>query len=580
MTRWIRWSASALLAFFLLPASAVFAHAAFLGASISDGSVLSEAPPSIELAFNDKILLDASSVELVYIGHSETVQLPLSTKVSDTVIVANLPVLLKGQYVVRFTVVDPADLHKTVGSISFGVGVLAPYSNASEQITSSWLSALLRALSDVLIFVLIGISLIAVRTVKSNNNLVDEIIRWVALLAIGLASIWFVLVVLDIASVGVENINFFSLMFTSDPGRRAVIGLPMAYCLTFLARLLRESEDVEVTQYLARALCGMGVILAIIASMGGHTPIGGNALVGLVIHSLHLYSLGAWVGVLAVVYVVTRKNSEYRWLWSSATQIFTIAAPLVIATGIFLTGRVAVTVTSLLTTNYGWRLIGKLFISLVMLLFGFVAGRLMRGGKQPRIVNGELALALIAVCFASTMATSAPAVGKQYEPLEQAAPQILTGNVQDLTVNASLVPALTGPNMLQVRVLNTRKPAPGVVANIVVTLYSGDGIAIAQRSSTIESGVVEWNDIDISVPGDVRIRVDINRPESPVAPFVSNFNVLSPTAPTVKTVVSDQRLQPFTQVIGLLLMLCVLGIAVLGAVRNKNRTAKNVSDSH
>ena len=580
MTRWLRWCASVLLVFFFLPVSAVLAHAAFLGASISDGSVIAQSPPTVEFAFNERVLLGASSVELVLVGKSEAIQLSLKTKVSGTVLVADIPVLAKGQYLLRFTAVDPADLHKTVGSISFGVGVLAPLSKASEQITSSWWTALLRALSDIVIFVLIGITLIAARTVKSNKNLVDGIAQWVAPLAIGLASIWIALLVLDIASVGVSNINFISLIFTSDPGRRSVIGIPLAYCLVVLSKQLRTSVVDDATQYLANVLCGVGVILATVSSMGGHTPVGGNAFVGLVIHSVHMYALGAWVGVLAVIFVVVRRNREYRWLWGSASQIFVISAPLVIATGILLMGRVAATVTSLLSTNYGWRLIGKILITIVMLVVGLVASRRIRIGTYPRFISGELVLALIALCIASTMATSAPAVGSQYEPLVQAVPQILTGNAQDLTVNASLVPAQTGPNILQVRVLNTRKPAPGVVNKVLVTLYSGDGVAIAQRSSTNESGVVEWNDVDISVPGDVRIRVDIERPESPVAPFVSNFNVSSPPTGKAKTVVSDQRLQPLTQAIGLLGLLCVMGIAVLGAVRNKNRTAKNVSDSH
>ena len=580
MIRWLRWCASALVAFLVLPASAVFAHAAFLGASIPDGSVIAQSPPTVEFAFNEKVLLGASSVELVLVGKNETIQLSLGSKVSGTVLVAELPVLAKGQYLLRFTAVDPADLHKTVGSISFGVGVLAPMSKASEQITSSWWIAALRSVSDIVIFVLIGITLLAARTVKSDKNLVDGIAQWVTPLAIGLASIWLALVALDIASVGITNINFISLIFTSDPGRRAVIGMPLAYVLVALSKQLRSSVVDEATQYLARVLCGVGMFLAVISSMGGHTPVGGNAFTGLLIHSIHIYALGAWVGVLAVIFVVVRRNREYRWLWGSASQIFVISAPLVIATGILLMGRVAVTVTSLLSTNYGLRLIGKIAITAVMLVFGLVASRRIRIGTYPRFISGELVLAFIALCIASTMATSAPAVGTQYEPTISAAPQILTGNSEDLTVNASLVPAQTGPNILQVRVLNTRKPAPGVVSNILVTLYSGDGTAIAQRSSTIENGVVEWNDINISVPGDVRIRVDIERPESPVAPFVSNFNVLSPPTGKAETVISDMRLQPLTKAIGLLVMLCVMGIAVLGAVRNRNRKVKSVSDNH
>ena len=389
MIRWLRWCVAALVAFLILPASAVFAHAAFLGASISDGAVIAQAPTTVEFAFNEKVLLGASSVELVLVGKNETVQLSLSTKMSGTVLVAQMPVLAKGQYLLRFTAVDPADLHKTVGSISFGVGVLAPFSKASEQITSSWWTAALRAMSDIAIFVLIGITLLAARTVKSDKNLVDGIAQWVTSLAIGLATIWIALVALDIASVGVRNINFISLLFTSDPGRRAVIGIPLAYCLVVLSKQLRASIVDEATQYLSRVLCGVGVFLAIISSMGGHTPVGGNAFTGLVIHSVHMYTLGAWVGVMAVVFVVVRSNREYGWLWSSASQVFTVSAPLVIATGILLTGRVAVTVTSLLSTNYGLRLICKIAITVVMLVFGLLAGRKIRNGTHPRCRSGS-----------------------------------------------------------------------------------------------------------------------------------------------------------------------------------------------
>jgi methionine-rich copper-binding protein CopC/putative copper export protein len=579
MIRWWRSCVALVIVFIALPASAALAHAAFLGASISDGSVISEAPETVELAFDEKVLVSASSVSLVYVGEDRNESLRLSTQNSGTVLSAQLPVLAKGQYLLRFIAVDPADLHKTVGSISFGVGVTVPVSHASEQITSSWWTALVRAVSDVLVFAIIGLTVISVQVVKKRKSFVDQIVNWIIPAASLLSVIWVALVVLEVAGVGLANIDLVALIFTSDPGRRAVIGIPLAYCFFTMAKQLRRSVVDEASLYLARVLFGLGVLLAVITSMGGHTSVGGNVFVGLIIHSLHMYSLGAWVGVLGVAWVIVKKNHEERWLWVEASRVFVWSAPMVLITGILLSGRVAVTVTSLLSTNYGIRILGKVIITLSMLCGGYMAGRNIRKSREPGFILGELAAGLVAIGIAATLATSAPAIGQQFEPLAAAQPQVIVGNSLDLTVNASLVPAQTGPNILQVRILNTRKPSPGVVQNILVTLYSGDGTAFAQRTSSASGGLIEWNDIKISTPGDVRIRVDIERPDSPVPPFASNFNVLSPPVAKHETVVSDQKLKPISQAIALLIFVCVMCIVGLGAVRSKMHRAKFASDN-
>ncbi len=148
MRRWFAAAVCALSVFLLLPASQVAAHTTFVNSNLVDGSVLEQAPPTAELHFSEAILLSASSVRLLHLGTSVEDDLKLTTSQGDTVLIADLPALDNGPYILRFTVVDPADLHKTVGSISFGIGVAAPPSESGEQIDSSWITTTLNVLDQ------------------------------------------------------------------------------------------------------------------------------------------------------------------------------------------------------------------------------------------------------------------------------------------------------------------------------------------------------------------------------------------------------------------------------------------------
>ena len=140
MKRWCGAALCALSIFFVLPASPVSAHASFVDSNPVDGSVLASLPPVAELQFTEEVLVSASSVRLLHLGSGEETDLTLSTARGGTTLFAEMPTLHRGAYILRFVAVDPADLHKTVGSISFGVGVAAPPSVSGQQVDSSWLS--------------------------------------------------------------------------------------------------------------------------------------------------------------------------------------------------------------------------------------------------------------------------------------------------------------------------------------------------------------------------------------------------------------------------------------------------------
>ncbi len=111
-----------------------------------------------------------------------------------------------GAYILRYVVVDPADLHKTVGSISFGIGVAAPPSESGEQVDSSWLSIALRVISDGAALLAVGAVVVAALMVRSGRRRLRQ--RHVAgralqrcVVAVG----WIGLFVADAASVGFQQ---------------------------------------------------------------------------------------------------------------------------------------------------------------------------------------------------------------------------------------------------------------------------------------------------------------------------------------------------------------------------------------
>lgn len=79
------------------------------------------------------------------------------------------------------------------------------------------------------------------------------------------------------------------------------------------------------------------------------------------------------------------------------------------------------------------------------------------------------------------LASASPACGQQFEPEPQSRSQEVTSDVLDLTVSASVEPARPGPNLVQLRVLETRRPAPGAVDNVTFRMIGGDGSVIAVR---------------------------------------------------------------------------------------------------
>jgi copper transport protein len=536
--------AGALAVFVMLPSPSASAHAALIGSDLTDGAVVAASPPTVELRFSEEVLAGATSVTLLRLGPGTTQTLGFTPTDGGKHLVVAMPPLARGAYLLRFSVVDPADLHKTVGSISFGVGVPAPSSEAGEQIVGSWPSALLRTVTDISLILTIGSVAVACAMARDHSRDVVPATRLAVVGGAVTAFGWLALVVADAASVGIGKVSWGGVLLSSDPGRRAIFGLQLAAGAWACNRLLRRSSNAAGRTVVVQILAALALGFAVAAGYGGHAAIGGSYAVGVVIRTAHVASLGVWLGAVAVTWLLGRSHPSVPVLWPRISVLASIGIAVTGATGLLLSGRMASTVTALLSTAYGRLLVAKAGTLLVLGVLGFAAARHVARGQMPRAVPAELAVAACAVVVAALLAGAAPARGERFDPLPAIEPQLATGDLADLTISASLQPARPGANLVQVRVLETRRPAPGPVTGLTMTLVGADGATVAQRSGVPADGLVEWTDLDLPNPGSYRIEVAVSRPAAPVHPFVAALAVEAPPVPRARTVVSTRAWRP------------------------------------
>lgn len=544
MKRWCGAALCALSIFFVLPASPVSAHASFVDSNPVDGSVLASLPPVAELRFTEEVLVSASSVRLLHLGSGEETDLTLSTARGGTTLLAEMPTLHRGAYILRFVAVDPADLHKTVGSISFGVGVAAPPSVSGQQVDSSWLSIALRVVSDSAALLAVGAVVVAVLLVHRGRRELDHVTRMATLCSSVVAIGWIGLLLADAATVGFGNVGWTSLLLRSDPGQRAVVGVQLAIGLWWTVRLLRRAENPAARWFIVRILAVIAIGFAVAAAYGGHAGVGGSFMVGVVLRTAHFASLSLWIGAVAATWMLTRKDRRLRALWPSISVLATIGVAATGVSGLLLSGRVAVTVTALLGTTYGRWILIKGGLLVVLGLLGWMAARSVGRGRDPRRVPLEIGIAGAAIVIAALLAGSAPARGEQFVPLPASEPQIVTSDLRDLTVSASVEPARPGPNLVQVRVLDTLRPPPGPVDEVTLRVKGADGNVVVERSGVPVGSLLEWIDVALPNPGTYQVEVDIARPARPVSPFVASWEVHAVPVPRAHTVVSHRSWAP------------------------------------
>ena len=567
-------AALAIVAAALLPASPVFAHTSFVSSDPIDGSVLAHAPAVATLQFDEEVLLDASSAELLLLGVDRVEQLDLSQGDRGGTVVIAMPDLPPGQYIIRYLVIDPADLHRTVGSISFGVGVAAPPSTTGEQVGGSLVAAALRTLTDGAL--LLGGGTVLLLLLHRDGDAADRrkrrLEQWLPACAIAVVAGWIGLLLLDAADVGWGNVGWTRLLTDSDPGRRVLIGAQLAAGTWWAVALHRKAATRSTQMTTGKLLATLWLGFLVLASLGGHSTVGGTEIVGVGLRALHLAALSAWLGAMAMTWWVQRASvadGEQSW-WPTTSRAAAWGLAATGASGLVLSGRTISTVTAALSSEYGRLVVGKLALLGVLAVLGLLsARRIGRGAGSPGWpVRLELGGALVALILVGLLTGMAPARGERFNPLVVPDPQVTTADLHDLTVSVTVQPARPGPNLLQLRVLDTRRPAPGTIESVHVEVTDSTGRSVASLNGAPTDGVIEWASLMLPAPGRYEVTATVNRPALPVPPFEAEWSAQAAPVPRVDTIVSARVLGPLVSIAAVAWLILVAAAAVL--IRRRN----------
>ncbi|NWJ46031.1 MAG: copper resistance protein CopC/CopD [Chloroflexi bacterium] len=535
---------SALLAFsfalFFGNMASASAHAILIRTDPQDGANLAETPKQAHLWFNDLIIMDFTSVELVNDEgqHLPAKALRLNTEMTAAavkeydnpkimVLEVDLPELTPHAYRLDWKSRSADDLHTITGTVIFGVQhSIAPETRKVTETTPPPLEVFMRWLSFGGISGLAGAFTLSLTILpKARKKLEQEgefaipvrarlmkLAGWSGLLAF-VAGLGLLLVQGFAGEGGVDG--WWVIISRTAYGLRWLISQSLLLILAVL--FLKAVKPEKFSQSVVRvAVIALTLALLVVEALNGHAPAEGVSGLSLSIDVIHLLSSGMWVGglfalVVAVVPLL-HKNQAGRATAIAMLKRFSGVAAVsliaVIASGLYKSGKQVASIDALLVTLYGQALMLKVYLVLFMALLGLVntavlhprvgafLGKLLRKPQDwkptssrllRRTILVEAGVATLVLLLAALIGTSQPARGPEFEPLFTGeASSSLTANANDLIFNLSIKPNRPGQNFISIGIFNSRRPAPAPIESVAVKLDSpgqqGSGITVNAES--------------------------------------------------------------------------------------------------
>jgi copper transport protein len=573
-----------------LPAAA---HSYFLQSDPPDGAILAHAPTRAHLVFSSPVTAAMTDVHLVdgQGGQRQPTGVIAVPQAPNQVLV-ELPSLPEGSYRLDFVTRDRADLHRTSGSIAFGVGVApslartAPIAAPAQpgEVVLRWLaSASLAVVVGGLLLALIVIPRVAGPFASMQVAALRVTLAATAAQVIAGGA----LAATSVAGAAPVPEGWWRAASSSDLGTRSLLETGLALllipCLVALlrsakgggvpglaAQVRRSARWALATNDFRAALIAAGMAAA--AASTGHAGGGqGLPLPDLVVRTVHLLAVGAWAGgvaALAAALLAGGRQLTRRDVGSLMLSYAPFGAGaflLIVVTGLLLAGRQVATVTSLLSTGYGIALLAKVTLvgaaAAIALRHALPAVRawLLRGGRRdaPRAARLTVALeaagAIGAVLLSAVLAASPPARGPQFDPREAVPEAAASTTEQDgLLTSFSIQPNREGPNLVSVRVLDLRRPAPAPIDAVDVTLGAPGSAAVnlgtVRSGSRFDAGTVRLT------TGDLAATVVVRRRGLADSVIRRSWRVEAAPVRRAPTVVSDRPLAPLTQLAAAVVM--------------------------
>lgn len=452
-------------------ATGVSAHASLVSTEPGDGSVLAQAPASVQLHFNEPVtpavikLIDAA-------GRARDDAL---VRVTDKTIVVTLPKELpRGTQLISYRVISE-DGHPVAGSMVFSIG--AATANAGAPADNGGVAGLIwlaRIGVYLGLFVGVGGALFAawIATAPASSSLI------VAALIAGLFS--------ATASLGLGGLDLLDLplsaLATSAPWRAAAatslfwsLAVAIAAMATALVALRSVSADVART---LSALAAAGVGLSLAAS--GHAATAPPQWLTRPAMFLHGVGVTYWIGALVPLAALAWKPAAgLLAVLTRFSRGAVVVVGVLVLTGLALAILQLENFAALIDTRYGLILLIKL--TLVVLLLALAAinrFRLTPALAADPLNTRPLLRSILAECVL-VLCIMAVVAGWRFTP----PPRALAASV----VTPLAIHIHTDKAMFQVLI------SPGTVGadSFVLQLMNGEGSPLTVKEATLTLSLPE-----------------------------------------------------------------------------------------
>jgi copper transport protein len=479
----------------VLTARPASAHATVVTTTPADGARLDTAPDRVTIEFDENVSLGAGYARVLD-GGGDRVDTGAATVRDGVVTVPLRAHLPDGGYVVTYRVVS-ADSHPVSGAFSFvvGDGELVPAGSVGTGDTIhpgvATVLPLARWVSYAGLALGLGVPL-ALVTCWPGGRRVSRLRRASVggLAAVAGGGVLLLLVQGPYAAAaGLGSLvdpQLLGATVGSAYGRTVLARIALALVLALvLARGWRRDRPPGPALLAVAGVLAAGLVVAVAAV--GHPVAGSLPGLAVAVSAVHVAAMSGWLGGLVVLFTGALRGSTPTAELDAALPRWSRLAggyiAALVVTGVLQAVREVGSFTALVHTSYGWVLLAKLAVVLLVLVAALVSRdwvqqRVGGGGRRPgrrvvahafaaeepdgaatgppaqlgvlrRSVLVELAGAAVVLALSAVLVSQYPAKASVATPVEVTLPlQSASGSAGNGTVQVSLDPARPGPTTL------------------------------------------------------------------------------------------------------------------------------------
>jgi copper transport protein len=541
----------AALVVLLFGASPAWAHGGLERSDPPNGGVVAVGRSALTLWFTEAIVAGASTFDL---HTSDAVQVAITVSAAEAdgggVVRIRMDPLQKATYVLDWRVLSAEDGHPSSGSLRFGVGTRPAVVASADSGLPEAPGLLLRWLDLSAIMLAIGALAVSGRVFGSMGeigNTPRRRSRLIGALAAGVAVVSGAITPFLLTQRGGSPLGLWF-----DATWATLTGTPWGH--VWLAREIALVIAAGALWWWATRRSGSGgrvqvAVVALVAvvcleAWAGHaSTLPNRSGLAALASASHLVAAGVWAGGLAILAIclipMMRRDPDARGpilasAWRAFSPMAAVATVVLLATGLYESGRHIPDLRSVASTVYGGAVVGKIVLVAAALtlagintlivnpglaaLVGRILGRPVGWAPVPlrrftTVVAAEVLVLVVAVGAASLL-TSVPTAREIGTATKQTT--LHTATVDGLFVTFEELPAGPDQSRLIVRARSTVKLAPAPVSGVSVLLTGPTGTTTNVSLDRIEPGRYEA-ETGKPTPGTWKASLALQRDGLPIA---------------------------------------------------------------